>query len=1082
MHHGVVARTPESADHYQEQFSKLQPNSSLNSGFSRSATHGTVIEENPIELPLPTPPPDTHEDGRLPSLHGEYDNSSIGRTATGLVHRKDVARIFRRESSRTQAQDVDMDDGRDEVQTTLDGLSGGAEESRGSLKVEEATDSPAGGFLTKDSTMPRSTRWTFILGLVLITFQTLLGTVFICLMVFSLSRIERRADTSGGSTAVVTEYDTVMKIGLISYLFTQLFDCWFFLSSVTTANQIELLGHLFVILVNVVLSVGLAVEIFSLRRNLQSLFPDLQYYGLDVMMRNATIALAALNIICALCWAFVVWKLYFRLGWRVYAFNGADTKLKRRQAANHAFQVLLKIDILFLFLNTLYLIFVTIVPQRFFVPSTATLLLLFFFGGPCLLYLLGSSASEQRSPATMILFCISSLVEVMAYSLCINSLATGSTGSDPMISEADKKGKLILTIAELISICMLLVTAFVGGYNAYIFTVYPSGGKRHYASKSIPRELIVSTPFSFLCWSSPSSSYLQYANICARALRSSVKDEFRTVMLRRQEQSVKSAKWEGGKMGENVSPPISLDYKQVYAVAPRTEESGIVGGGHFNEPLRVTVVAVDTEPRALALGMITWRHLEKSAGTSYHAVHGSVFDSEMPQRLLRLLVNGSRFDIVVSNPPYVTTEEWSSLEPGVKDWEDRSALIGAPPDVRFSDMPEIDMSHSADLALGVSYYSAVAHLAAAVLDPRRRPDCPRLVVEIGGNRQTQRVSEMIVTELGGDVAVWTDLMGTERCIVGIYSQFDEQDLKKKYGSEWALVSGGSSGIGAAIVRKLAAQGINVVVVALDDPVLSGALTEFRSEFPRVEFREVGCDLSEDVGGSQDPEYIKRIKEKTKDLDVQLIFNNAGVDLALERSKSAKKNKVAGPCEGYIKPGLFPFNTLPSILANYHTNATSATRITHHFTKLLIDKKLRGLVTFTSSSAYWVPTVLSAMYGCTKAYLAQFGAVLAAELRPFGIDVVVLHPGPTNSNFYQNVKDVAVLSGAKAISLPPSYPASALFRAAGRVIVVDQGATNWAFKFACRLVDWNVLVEILAAASRYTPDFSRELKRIGAKGL
>ncbi|KXS21299.1 NAD(P)-binding protein [Gonapodya prolifera JEL478] len=292
----------------------------------------------------------------------------------------------------------------------------------------------------------------------------------------------------------------------------------------------------------------------------------------------------------------------------------------------------------------------------------------------------------------------------------------------------------------------------------------------------------------------------------------------------------------------------------------------------------------------------------------------------------------------------------------------------------------------------------------------------------------------------------------------IYSRFDEQDLRQKYGAKWAIVTGGSSGIGAAIVRKLAAQRINVVVVALDDSILKTSMGQFRAEFPGIQFREVGCDLSEEVGTGQDPEYIKRIKEKTNDIDVQLIFNNAG----------------------FIKPGLFAFNSLPSILANYNTNATSATRITHHFSKLLIDKKLPGLITFTSSSAYWVPTVLSAVYGCTKSYLAQLGAVLAAELRPFGVDVVVLHPSPTNSNFYQNVKDVAVLSGAKAISLHPSYPASALFRAAGRVIIVDQGSVNWAFKLACRLIDWNVLVEILAAASKFTGDFSKEMKRIGAK--
>lgn len=42
----------------------------------------------------------------------------------------------------------------------------------------------------------------------------------------------------------------------------------------------------------------------------------------------------------------------------------------------------------------------------------------------------------------------------------------------------------------------------------------------------------------------------------------------------------------------------------------------------------------------------------------------------------------------------------------------------------------------------------------------------------------------------------------------------EQDLKKKYNAKWAIVTGGSSGIGRAVVDKLAKQGLNVVIAAM----------------------------------------------------------------------------------------------------------------------------------------------------------------------------------------------------------------------------------------------------------------------------
>src|SRR5690606_24234938 len=41
------------------------------------------------------------------------------------------------------------------------------------------------------------------------------------------------------------------------------------------------------------------------------------------------------------------------------------------------------------------------------------------------------------------------------------------------------------------------------------------------------------------------------------------------------------------------------------------------------------------------------------------------------------LLDGLRgpFDLVVSNPPYVLAEEWETLDPEVRDWEPRAALV-----------------------------------------------------------------------------------------------------------------------------------------------------------------------------------------------------------------------------------------------------------------------------------------------------------------------------------------------------------------------------------------------------------------------
>lgn len=152
----------------------------------------------------------------------------------------------------------------------------------------------------------------------------------------------------------------------------------------------------------------------------------------------------------------------------------------------------------------------------------------------------------------------------------------------------------------------------------------------------------------------------------------------------------------------------------------------------------------------------------------------------------------------------------------------------------------------------------------------------------------------------------------------------------------ALVTGGSSGIGAAIVRKLASQGLNVVIVALDDAVLAKFKDVIVKEFPNVEFRFVGCDLSEASGET----YFAAVKKATEDIDVQILCNNAG----------------------FITTGGFADVPLKREMANYHTNVTSGLTLTHYFADNMLNKGLRGLITYTSSSAAFIPNPMSALYG------------------------------------------------------------------------------------------------------------------------
>jgi short-subunit dehydrogenase len=102
----------------------------------------------------------------------------------------------------------------------------------------------------------------------------------------------------------------------------------------------------------------------------------------------------------------------------------------------------------------------------------------------------------------------------------------------------------------------------------------------------------------------------------------------------------------------------------------------------------------------------------------------------------------------------------------------------------------------------------------------------------------------------------------------VVSLMPTQDLKRKYDAQWALVTVSSSGIGKSLASRLASQGLNIVMVALNDRLLDDAVSELKTTFKSGQFIKVGVDLGV-------PGYLDIIAEATKDLDVQIVFNNAG---------------------------------------------------------------------------------------------------------------------------------------------------------------------------------------------------------------
>ena len=128
------------------------------------------------------------------------------------------------------------------------------------------------------------------------------------------------------------------------------------------------------------------------------------------------------------------------------------------------------------------------------------------------------------------------------------------------------------------------------------------------------------------------------------------------------------------------------------------------------------VTAVDLSSEALAVAQ---RNAE-AHGAAIEFLHGSFFEP----------VAGRRFDLIVSNPPYITTAELAELQPEVRDYEPRLALDGGPD--------------------GLAAYRVIVAQAPAHLQPGGW-----LLLEVGAG-QAGDVAELLAQAGFGDIITATD--------------------------------------------------------------------------------------------------------------------------------------------------------------------------------------------------------------------------------------------------------------------------------------------------------------------------------------
>src|SRR5208337_3009087 len=205
-----------------------------------------------------------------------------------------------------------------------------------------------------------------------------------------------------------------------------------------------------------------------------------------------------------------------------------------------------------------------------------------------------------------------------------------------------------------------------------------------------------------------------------------------------------------------------------------------------------------------------------------------------------------------------------------------------------------------------------------------------------------------------------------------------QDLNGK----WALVTGASAGIGAALARELAKHGAKLILTARRVDRLEALAVELRDK--GAEVRIVAADLN-------DPAAPQKIFDVTEGagLSVDVLINNAGLG----------------------QYGAFAQSEITQELSQVRVNCEAMVRLTRLFVPRMVERR-RGWVLILASTASFQPLPYLTTYAATKAFDRFFALGVAAEVARFGVKVTALCPGPTESEFFQVARTKSFMPGGR----------------------------------------------------------------------
>lgn len=187
----------------------------------------------------------------------------------------------------------------------------------------------------------------------------------------------------------------------------------------------------------------------------------------------------------------------------------------------------------------------------------------------------------------------------------------------------------------------------------------------------------------------------------------------------------------------------------------------------------------------------------------------------------------------------------------------------------------------------------------------------------------------------------------------------------------ALITGASSGIGAAFALTLAERGHDLILVARSKDKLDALAARISADSGRT-VTVIAADLGLSSSGAALAQKVASLK-----LSVDLLINNAGFGAAGAFARQAPQRDA-------------------EMIA---LNCASVVDLAHAFLPAMIERGHGGIINVASMAGFQ-PTPFMAIYGATKAFVLSFTESLWAELRNSGVKVTALCPGPVDTPFFE----------------------------------------------------------------------------------